>query len=101
MPTYKELIAQRQKLDRQINEILRTDKSDAIMMVKACIAKHALTATDCGFNSWSARVTSTRPAQIKYRGPNGETWAGRGRAPTWLVAHEANGATREQFRVNE
>ena len=35
----------------------------------------------------------------KYRGPNGEEWAGRGRAPTWLTALEATGRTREEFLV--
>jgi DNA-binding protein H-NS len=35
----------------------------------------------------------------KYRGPNGELWTGRGRAPTWLVALEANGRKRDEFLI--
>lgn len=33
----------------------------------------------------------------KYRGPNGETWTGRGLAPRWLSALEAKGKKRERF----
>ena len=40
-----------------------------------------------------------KKAKPKYRGPNGETWAGRGLAPTWLSALEAKGKKREQFLI--
>lgn len=35
----------------------------------------------------------------KYRGPNGETWSGRGLMPRWLSALVAQGQTKEQFAV--
>lgn len=35
----------------------------------------------------------------KYRGPNGEEWAGRGRTPGWLSALEAEGRKREEFEI--
>ena len=38
-------------------------------------------------------------APMKYRGPGGETWAGRGRPPRWLSALEAEGNKREDFAV--
>jgi DNA-binding protein H-NS len=34
---------------------------------------------------------------VKYRGPNGEEWSGRGRTPKWLTAAEAAGKKREDF----
>lgn len=37
----------------------------------------------------------------KYKGPNGETWSGRGRQPNWLTALEASGHDKEEFRVKE
>ena len=40
----------------------------------------------------------TLPA--KYRGPNGETWTGRGLAPRWLTAELAQGKRKEDFAVN-
>jgi DNA-binding protein H-NS len=35
----------------------------------------------------------------KYRGLNGEEWSGRGRAPKWLAALEADGRGRGEFLV--
>ena len=43
--------------------------------------------------------TSRKPAQIKYRDNNGNTWTGRGMTPRWLKAAEANGQSRETFLV--
>ena len=38
---------------------------------------------------------------VRYRGPNGETWSGRGHPPNWLTGLEAVGRSREEFRVGE
>jgi len=35
----------------------------------------------------------------KYRGPNGETWSGRGLPPRWLVALEKGGKKRDTFLI--
>ena len=35
----------------------------------------------------------------KYRGPNGETWSGRGFAPQWLRVLEDEGHDRENYRI--
>jgi DNA-binding protein H-NS len=45
------------------------------------------------------RVDAGAPLPAKYRGPNGETWSGRGIAPRWLKAFELEGRSREEFRV--
>ena len=42
--------------------------------------------------------TGTKRA-VKYRGPNGEEWSGRGRQPHWLTALMAEGRNREEFRL--
>jgi len=42
--------------------------------------------------------TSVAP---KYRGPKGETWSGRGSAPRWLTALEAEGRKRENFLIKK
>jgi DNA-binding protein H-NS len=36
----------------------------------------------------------------KYRGPNGETWSGRGLTPKWLAALIAQGQNKESFAIN-
>jgi DNA-binding protein H-NS len=35
----------------------------------------------------------------KYRGPNGETWAGRGAMPKWLAALKKDGHKPEEFLI--
>jgi len=35
----------------------------------------------------------------KYRGPNGETWSGRGLTPKWLASLIAAGGTKEQYLI--
>ena len=40
-----------------------------------------------------------KKARPKYRGPNGETWAGRGLTPRWLTALEKKGKKRESFLI--
>ena len=36
---------------------------------------------------------------FKYRGPSGETWAGRGAKPRWLVAAMKNGKKLDDFLI--
>jgi DNA-binding protein H-NS len=40
-----------------------------------------------------------RTVAPKYRGPNGETWTGRGLQPRWMSALVAEGRTPEEFAV--
>ena len=102
MTTYQELLAQREALDKQIEELRQAELRSAIEQVRKLIAEWRLTAEDCGFKSVSA--SSSKKAKLavaaKYRGPNGETWSGRGRAPMWLAALEAEGRQRSEFLVS-
>jgi DNA-binding protein H-NS len=45
------------------------------------------------------RAAKGKKVAAKYRGPDGETWAGRGLAPRWLAALEAKGKKRETFLI--
>jgi DNA-binding protein H-NS len=42
-----------------------------------------------------------RKVAPKYRGPSGETWAGRGAKPRWLVAAMKGGKKLEQFLIGK
>lgn len=99
MATYEELIAQRAELDRQIEAALRAEKSAAIDAVRGLIGQFHLTADDCGFGSAKNPGKPKRKVTARFRGPQGEAWSGRGRAPRWLVALEEQGVSREKFRV--
>ena len=36
---------------------------------------------------------------VKYRGPRGEEWSGRGRLPQWVADAEKQGKSRDEFKV--
>jgi DNA-binding protein H-NS len=42
-----------------------------------------------------------RKIKPKYRGPKGETWAGRGARPRWLVAAVKGGKKLENFLIEK
>ena len=102
---YNELLKQRDELDAQISEAKRAESVQAIDTVRRLIADYALTAKDIGFSDAKpkAMVTQSKrgPAPVKYRGPNGETWSGRGRTPGWLTAIEMDGWSRDTCLVTE
>ena len=49
------------------------------------------------------RVSGMKGQRVapKYRGPGGETWAGRGAMPRWMAAAIKEGKTREDFLIDK
>jgi DNA-binding protein H-NS len=49
------------------------------------------------------RASALRGRKVppKYRGPSGETWAGRGARPRWLVASIRGGKKLEDFLIDK
>ncbi len=49
-----------------------------------------------------ANLSKNRRATVpaKYRGPNGETWSGRGLTPKWLSALISQGQSKESFAID-
>ncbi|MEY3381385.1 MAG: hypothetical protein RL468_1983 [Pseudomonadota bacterium] len=43
--------------------------------------------------------TAGKVVAAKYRGPNGETWSGRGLMPKWLASLVAQGRSKEEFGI--
>jgi DNA-binding protein H-NS len=46
-------------------------------------------------------VLKGREVPPKYRGPSGETWAGRGARPRWLVAAIKGGKKLDDFLIDK
>jgi DNA-binding protein H-NS len=61
-------------------------------------AKSSLTKAPKAAKTPKARKASA-PVAAKYRGPNGESWSGRGLMPKWLSALVAQGQSKESFSV--
>ncbi len=47
----------------------------------------------------SPRRQSTTKVAPKFKGPNGETWSGRGLIPRWLSALVAQGRAKDEFAI--
>jgi len=101
MSALPDLIAQRDALNKQIEEANKAERAGAIAQAKAIIAEHGLKASDL-FGSSRVGTSDSGPARRKgsasgnkvapkYRDPvSGATWTGRGRSPIWLAGRNKN-----------
>ena len=104
MPTLNELLAQKAELDKQIETIQSTARSDAIAQVKTLMADHGLSVEDVIGKATGKTSKSTslkgKPVAAKYRNEaTGESWSGRGIKPKWLQAEIAAGKQLEDFTI--
>lgn len=87
MPSYQELLAQREQLDKQIKEAVQREKADGIAKAKIIIEQYNLSVSDL-FNRKAGARSSGKVAP-KYRNPaTGDTWTGRGKAPKWIEGRD-------------
>lgn len=91
-------------LQKQAEEIKAQEFNKTVEEIKAKMAAFGITVADLdGSKSRPRKVAvakSANPAPAKYRGPNGETWSGRGLMPRWLAALVASGQAKESFAIN-
>lgn len=101
MATYSELMAQAQSLMAQAEEARKTELASVIADIKAKMKQFGLTAADLGGTTVAGtKKAGKAKAAAKYRGPNGELWAGGpGRKPEWVRAVLAAGQSIENFRI--
>lgn len=96
MTAYKDLLAQRDQLNKQIEEARKTEVADAIAKARNLVAEFGLTADDIFVQAASKAGKKTGSVAPKYRNPEtGATWTGRGKAPLWIV-----GKDRENFAID-
>jgi len=91
MSSYKELLAQREQLDKQIKEVIAREKADGIAKAKLIIEQYGLSASDLFSRKAGVKGAGGKVAP-KYRNPStGETWTGRGKAPKWIEGKDRSG----------
>ena len=90
-------------LQKQAEEIKAQEFHKTVQEIKAKMAAFGITLADLDGGKGRPRkavgAKSGNPAPIKYRGPNGETWTGRGLMPRWLAALVEAGQAKETFAV--
>ena len=109
--------SQIEKLQKQANEIKAKEFTATVHEIQAKMQAFGITIKDLQSTKGAkggrgkaktalpkaAKAPKTRkasaPVAAKYRGPNGETWSGRGLMPKWLSALVAQGQSKESFSV--
>jgi DNA-binding protein H-NS len=92
------------ELQAQEAEIKAREYNEKVAMIKETMASYGITIENLqGKLSKAPKGTgakSANPAPAKYKGPNGESWSGRGLAPKWLTALIAVGHAKDEYRIN-
>ncbi len=112
-----DLQIQIQKLQKQASEIKVREFDKTVQDILVKMQAFGITAKDLqsaaggrkrrGKDAAPVRAKVSAPkgkksgvaVAAKYRGPNGETWSGRGLMPRWLKALLAQGQTKEDFAI--
>ena len=112
-----EIQGQIEKLQKQATEIKAREFDNTVQDILAKMQAFGITLKD--LQGRKVRAAKGKPAKgaksapaktrkkegnaavvaVKFRGPNGETWSGRGLTPRWLAALLAQGKTKEEFAV--
>ena len=102
MATYSELMAQAQTLMAQAEQARKNELASVIADIKGKMKQFGITVADLGGTAGATKKAgkSKSSAPAKYRGPNGELWAGGpGRKPEWVRAVLAAGKSVEDYRI--
>ena len=95
-----DLLAQKAALEKQIEEVQREARANAIAQVKTMMAEYGLTLADIGTRGAPPAKKPAAKVAAKYRDPvSGQTWSGRGLKPKWLAAALAQGRSITDFVV--
>ena len=94
--SYKELMAQREALEQQIQAARKAELAEAVSKVRSIVEEYSLTAEDVFAPVRGRRKNSSgQKVEAKYRNPaTGDTWTGRGKAPKWIANED-----RQKFLI--
>jgi DNA-binding protein H-NS len=103
MATYSELMAQAQSLMAQAEQARKDELSGAIADIKSKMKQYGITVADLGGGAASGprKVGKSKSgAAPKFRGPNGELWAGGpGRKPQWVRDVLSSGKSLDEYKI--
>jgi DNA-binding protein H-NS len=94
---YRALLAQREALEKQIEELKNAERGDAIEWILEQMALFEVKPEDLGPRRSRGPRKHSGPVAAKYRdSASGATWSGRGKPPRWIA-----GQDRERFAIAE
>ena len=101
MASLRELLAQKEALDREIESTRKQARAEAVAKIRALMSEYDLTSTDLSTKP-TGKIGPRTGAKvaIKYRNSaTGDTWSGRGLQPKWLKAALSSGRNIGDFAV--
>lgn len=91
MPSYQELLARKNDLDKRIEEARNTEAKEALTTIKQLIATFGFTAQQV----FPWQPEGKKKVEAKYYDPeSGASWSGRGKPPKWI-----EGKDRSQYEI--
>lgn len=102
MSTYVELKAKAEAMLAEAELVRKQELTVVIQDIKAKMKEYNVTIADLGGSEATGKkpAKSKSAAPAKYRGPNGEVWAGGlGRKPEWVRALLAEGKNIEDYLI--
>lgn len=76
--------------EKQIAEATKLEQANALAQIRTIMDEFGIAPTDLGTSKKVNKSKKSSTVPVKYRGPNGETWTGRGRQPKWLGDNREN-----------
>lgn len=86
------------EIDHEISKRSAAEKAKAIAQIRALAASAGLDLQEIIEQGMSVPA-QRKPAPVKYRSPNGDTWTGRGRSPAWVKEWIESGKSLDDLRV--
>lgn len=84
---------ERAALEKRIAQARKSEQAGALDKIRSLMSEFGISVDDLGTKRKSQILKKSGTVEAKFRGPNGETWTGRGRQPRWI------GEDREKFRI--
>ncbi|WP_153098887.1 H-NS family nucleoid-associated regulatory protein [Paraburkholderia hayleyella] len=91
MSSYRELLAQREKLEQQIEEAKSLEYAHVLNEIRQKMADYGITLAELGGGRVKGQKVGRPRAGVapKYRDPiSGSTWSGRGKPPRWIAGQD-------------
>lgn len=88
------------RLQRDADKLKQKTRSKVVSDILRSMKENDLSPEDIAHAFHKSPLKTKAVSKIRYRHPDGHTWTGRGRTPTWIKQIEAEGRSREDYAVS-
>lgn len=100
MTSYTEMMAQAQAIMAQAQEVRRQEIPSVIAEIHKKMEAYNISLEDLGRARERRAYKATGKVDAKFRGPEGQTWTGRGRKPLWYIQAHEQGFTDNDLLIS-